>query len=92
MKIALIPRSLSNSSNPHLHGSYSISGEIKELSKGIMCRVSLYEKATGKKVMTQLTEDGSYTFNGLACLIFYIVAHHPASKFNAVIQDNVVPK
>ena len=35
---------------------------------------------------------GNYEFDHLTKTRFFIVAHHPASQFNAVIQDNVVPK
>lgn len=70
-----------------------IKGRVNELSVPIPCRVRLFHKNTGRLVRDIKTDnDGNYEFNKLLKTAYFIVAHHPASQFNAVIQDNVVPK
>lgn len=72
---------------------YSIKGQIKEGGISIPCRVRLFEKLSGRLVFdVETDENGFYVFNHLNKTRFFLVAHHPASQFNAVIQDNVVPK
>ena len=52
-----------------------------------------YERTTGKKVGECVADKhGKYSFRGLTAANHFIIAHHPESTFNAVIQDNVVPK
>lgn len=64
-----------------------------ELGDNIPCRVRLFEKSTGRLIEDVATDNsGHYEFDHLAKTRFFIVAHHPASQYNAVIQDNVVPK
>ncbi|WP_347460611.1 carboxypeptidase regulatory-like domain-containing protein [Acinetobacter sp. ANC 7454] len=71
----------------------SIKGQIKEVGNNIPCRVRLFNKLTGRIVRDITTDQhGNYEFDHLLHSIFFVVAHHPASQFNAVIQDNVVPK
>lgn len=73
--------------------SCSIAGIVKEMGNNIPCRVRLFEKNTGRFVGdTETDEDGNYVFLNLIKTKFFVVAHHPASIYNAVIQDNVVPK
>jgi|GEM_PF-1660354 len=75
------------------NGGYSIKGQVKELGNNIPCRVRLFEKNTGRLIADVATDEvGNYRFPNLMKTRFFIVAHHPASQFNAVIQDNVVPK
>ena len=70
-----------------------IKGQVKELGNNIPCRVRLFEKSTGRLIADVATDEvGNYEFLNLMKTRFFIVAHHPASQFNAVIQDNVVPK
>lgn len=70
-----------------------IKGTIKEQGVDLECRVRLYHKPTGRIVADTATDKtGNYAFDHLNRSKFFIVAHHPASQFNAVIQDNVVPK
>ncbi|WP_257222411.1 carboxypeptidase regulatory-like domain-containing protein [Acinetobacter sp. YH12200] len=70
-----------------------IRGTIKEVGGGIPCRVRLFEKLSGLLVADIATDSaGNYRFSQLMKIRFFIVAHHPATQFNAVIQDNVVPK
>ncbi|MFW1743501.1 carboxypeptidase regulatory-like domain-containing protein [Acinetobacter johnsonii] len=79
--------------DPMQNGSYSIKGQVRELGDNIPCRVRLFEKSTGRLIADIETDNsGHYEFDYLAKTRFFIVAHHPASQFNAVIQDNVVPK
>ena len=71
----------------------SIKGLVKEQSIPIPCRVRLFEKLSGRMMNEVLTDnDGNYEFNHLTANKFFIVAHHPLNTYNAVIQDNVVPK
>lgn len=70
-----------------------IKGRVSELSVSIPCRVRLFEKSSGKLIADIATdESGNYEFDHLNEIKCFIVAHHPTSKFNAVIQDNVVPE
>lgn len=73
---------------------YKIKGAVSKQSVPLPCIVRLYEKVSGQLVQQKLSEkSGNYEFSGLNnAFKFFIVAHDPASQFNAVIQDNVVPK
>lgn len=71
----------------------AINGQVKALGIAIPCRVRLFEKISGRLIADVVTDNnGFYEFNHLVKSRFFVVAHHPASQFNAVIQDNVVPK
>jgi len=71
----------------------AIKGQVKELNIPFPCRLRLFERASGRLISEVMTDQsGNYVFNHLTTNKFFIVAHHPASQFNAVIQDNVVPK
>ena len=71
----------------------SIKGQVCEKNLPLPCRVRLFEKLSGRLIADILTnENGDYIFENLVKTKFFIVAHHPVSQFNAVIQDNVVPK
>lgn len=71
----------------------SIKGQVQETGAPIPCRLRLFEKISGRLIADKLTdENGFYEFDHLTKTKFFIVAHHPASQFNATIQDNVVPK
>lgn len=71
----------------------SINGQTKQKDIPLFCRVRLFEKHSGRLIMDKSTNnDGHYEFDHLTKAMFFIVAHHPASQYNAVIQDNVVPK
>lgn len=70
-----------------------IKGTVFKQGIQIPCRVRLYEKSSGLKVSETLTDaSGRYYFANLEKIRFFLVAHDPVSQFNAVIQDNVVPK
>lgn len=75
-------------------GSLRITGQTSELGQPFQCRVDLYSKFGKKLIATTVADSrGGYEFKGLAANIkFFVVIHHPSSRFNAVIQDNVVPK
>lgn len=72
---------------------YSIKGIAKKLGAATQCRVRLFEKQSGTLIADILTDqNGNYEFTNLAKVRFFIVAHDPLTQYNAVIQDNVVPK
>lgn len=71
----------------------SIKGTVKQKNTPIPCRVRLFEKLSGRMIADVLTDNaGNYVFNHLTQAKFFLIAHHPQNQFNAVIQDNVVPK
>ena len=71
----------------------SIKGRVSEKNTPIPCRVRLFEKLSGRLIADVLTDSsGNYEFDHLTQAKFFLVAHHPQNQFNAVIQDNVVPK
>ena len=71
----------------------SIKGRVSEKNTPIPCRVRLFEKLSGRLIADVLTDNtGYYAFDHLTETKFFIVAHHPQNQYNAVIQDNVVPK
>lgn len=74
-------------------GAKSIRGKVKKIGVDTPCRVRLYEKSTGQKLAEVATDvDGNYEFSKVEQVKCFVVAHDPANQFNAVIQDNVVPK
>lgn len=75
-------------------GAFSIKGVSRKLGLPVQCLVRLYEKSSGQLVGQQVSaKNGAYAFYGLSNFhLFYVVAHEPATKYNAVIQDNVVAK
>ena len=97
MNYAIVGGGLIGIRNPNVdpmqNGSYSIKGQVRELGDNNPCRVRLFEKNTGRLIADIATDNmGHYEFKGLLNTIFFIVAHHQTSQYNAVIQDNVVPK
>lgn len=96
MRLNLNVRSAINASNDLLLNNdvgLSISGAVKELGIPTPCRVRLHERLSGRLIFEKLTDNlGNYSFNHLTANKFFIVAHHPRSQYNAVIQDNVIPK
>lgn len=70
-----------------------IKGAVKKQGLPLPCRVRLYERATGQILRDIATdEQGNYEFDHLVKIAYYITAFDPLRQFNAVIQDNVVPK
>lgn len=88
------------SANPHTYDfsvnfekPLSIKGGVTKQNVRIPCKVRLYDKQSGRLIKEVITDDqGNYEFTQISKMVFFIVAHDPASQFNAVIQDNVVPK
>lgn len=71
----------------------SIKGSVKEQNIPFPCRLRLFERISGRLISEVMTDQsGNYVFNHLTANKFFIVAHHPQNQYNAVIQDNVVPK
>lgn len=71
----------------------SIKGQVKETGISLPCNVRLYEKISGRLMFEVLTdESGFFEFDHLTKTKFFLVAHHHLNQYNAVIQDNVVPK
>ena len=71
----------------------SIKGAVSEKNTPIPCRVRLFEKLSGRLIADVLTDSsGNYEFDHLTETEFFIVDHHPESKYNAVIQDNIIPE
>lgn len=72
---------------------FSIRGQVLKKGINIPCRVHLFLRSTGEKVRDILTDkQGFYSFDNLAMNRYYLVAHDPDGEYNAVIQDNVIPK
>lgn len=98
MNISLITTyNVGTSSYPTLQQErfiYSIKGQVQQLGIGRSALVNLYDKRTYQHLSTVKTdENGNYKFTGLAKVkTYFVISHHPQSLFNAVIQDNVVPK
>ena len=86
--------------NPHIYdltknfeNPLSIKGTVSKQNIHLPCSVRLYEKQSGKLIQETPTDhQGNFKFEQLSKMTCFIVAHDPASQFNAVIQDNVVPK
>jgi hypothetical protein len=75
------------------NGEYTIKGVVQKKGINIPCRVRLYEKSTGNKLHEVATDDdGNYEFKYIAQVKCFVIAHDPQNQYNAVIQDNVVPK
>lgn len=76
-----------------LEKKLSIKGQIKQKDIPYVCRVRLYEKNSGRLALETLTDnEGFYEFNYLSNNTYYIIAQDPERKYNAIIQDNVIPK
>lgn len=77
-----------------MRGHGKISGHISKMNLKISVWISIYEGVSGLLIdKVKANPDGNYTFRDLSIKHrFFIIAHDPAQQFNAVIQDNVVPK
>lgn len=84
----------SPSSTTGIRGCGQISGTVKKLGVNISAWLLLFERTSGVLVDKVLAnKDGSYFFFNLSVKhSFYIVTKDPSNQYNAVIQDNVVPK
>ncbi len=74
--------------------SFMVKGIVKTNSSdtaGVLVR--LFARSDAALVGQTITfADGSYQFTVYDTKEKFLVAHHPKRLFNAVIQDNVVPK
>ena len=72
----------------------SIKGKVTAQGIKYPCSVSVHERSSRQLIQTKQTDMlGNYSFENLAFgFVFFVMATDPAKKFNAVIQDNVVPK
>ena len=73
----------------------SIKGSVKKLGQNYQnATVVLYSKANLQPIaIRKPKENGDYSFMGLTTdMKTFIVAFDAKKQFNAVIQDNVVPK
>lgn len=73
---------------------YTISGQVIQQNIPLPCKIRLYDQSSAQFLYEISTdEQGYYTFDNLnPNYKFFIVAHHPNSEYNAVIQDNIIPK
>ncbi len=71
-----------------------IKGTTKKQGVSISCLVRVYEKSSGRLIDQQLSDQyGFYQFMNLKKSAQYLIlGFDPNQNFNAVIQDNVVPK
>lgn len=72
-----------------------IKGSVKKLGNAYqISKIVLYNKANLQPIATRKPDkNGNYRFSGLNTdLRTFIVAFDQKQEFNAVIQDNVVPK
>ncbi len=71
-----------------------IKGSIKKLGANYAFqKVCLYSCANNQLIeSTASDKDGNYEFEVYSSTPVYVVAFDNAKQFNAVIQDNVVPK
>lgn len=75
-------------------GTAKINGGVAKMNSKISAWVSVYERTSGLLIdKVKSSADGNYEFRDLSTRHrFFIIAHDPDQQFNAVIQDNVVPK
>lgn len=77
---------------PANNNRFKIQGIVLEETMPLPCRVRLYDKLTGVKFAEVVTNNyGHFSFENLDQRIFFIIAHDPKSKNNAVIADHVRP-
>ncbi len=70
-----------------------ISGKILELGKPVSRPIRVYSRLNGSLLKTtQSNENGEYKIYLPHDVAYTILSIDPNKQFNAVIQDNVVPK
>jgi len=74
--------------------SFMVKGVVKTNSADTAgALVRLFARSDAALVGQAITKaDGSYKFTVFDTKEKFIIAHHPKRLFNAVVQDNVVPK
>ncbi|HAA06028.1 MAG TPA: hypothetical protein DCD99_01150 [Acinetobacter schindleri] len=82
-----------NQNNITPNSVYEIKGSLKKQgmpTNGVVYLLSL--RTMGLISTTKTNSNGSYEFKGLPKTSFIVVSRDRSGQFNAVIQDNVVPK
>ncbi|HCK31792.1 hypothetical protein KTJ40_01410 [Acinetobacter ursingii] len=70
-----------------------VSGKTMELGKPVSRSIRAYSRLNGALIKTtQSNENGEYKIYLPHDVAYTMVSIDPNKKFNAVIQDNVVPK
>lgn len=70
---------------------YSISGSVVQKDKTNFVR--LYSSVTNQLLRTVSTDSlGNYSFNSLPQQPYFVIIRDKTKQYNAVIQDNIVPK
>lgn len=93
VKIPIKSFGYKNTATKNIISQHSIAGIVQKCGINLPCRVRLYEKKTGLKRDEIVTDNnGNYKFTDLQPIEFFLVAHDPKQQYNAIIQDNVIPK
>ena len=72
---------------------YTIAGSVKKQGVPYPCNIGIYDRVSGRLIKKVKTDDlGRYEAKELYKDSYFIVALDQSQEFNAVIQDNVVPK
>ncbi len=80
-----------SSSSEMFRSIYSIKGYIVQKEKSNFVR--LYSSLTNQLIRTVSTDDlGNYSFNSLPQQSYFVIIRDKTKQYNAVIQDNIVPK
>lgn len=93
--ILLSDAKVAEQSNTKANTTYVlVSGKVMQIGVPIVCKVRLFDRNSLSLIRSTMSSpDGSYEFSGVEKNKSYLVsALHPQKQFNAVIQDNVVPK
>lgn len=70
-----------------------VAGHIKKLGTAISCKVDVFCRKTNRLLASTVSDkNGFYRVKVNTTAKVFIVSHDPSLEFNAVIQDNVVPK
>jgi len=91
--IASAKHSFSDQSVTNDYGGI-IKGTTQKIGSTLSCLVRVYEKSSGRLIDQEYSDiNGEYKFTNLKIGIKYLImGFDPKNEFNAVIQDNVVPK
>lgn len=81
-------------SNAQDYQGGSIRGQVTNTGIAYPCVVSVHERESRRVVESKQTDEvGNYEFENLSFgFYFFVMATDPASQYNAVIQDRIIPK
>lgn len=80
-----------SSSSEMFRSIYSIKGYVVQKEKSDFVR--LYSSSTNQLIRTVSTDNlGNYSFNSLPQQSYFVIIRDKTKQYNAVIQDNIVPK